>query len=713
MWAKLSNALKSTEQLVEQPPSPPGSPSKPHGKRAIFKRLSRRVEEMQPIGFPKKVRSQLNLTGNGMCYMYEYTSLADYLSSGSTQSLAQPRPSTDSRRYDSLWSSGNSMSMRVTDKQALLDGSVRSILKDPKTPGTGQNVRFNSKQDTEFNPNLEDEQPRPSDTPTLSHRPTIQDIFGPGPSDSPALQHIDSMMMPMSPPNTGNIFNISLDRELPQIPVEAQTPMDDNAVEVTDTETSEDELADGTQFYSLEQTMKRSAYDLDARAPSPVDSGHATASQRSSGSSFANRERILSLRGMIQEAEIDANKGRGSNPPSSARSSGSSFKRHSGSSSTKRDRLLSLQNMLNQAERAAGVEGDINDTSSGDVILYRRPSPDPFSADSNGRTYYQDHTSPPRSTHSSATNHSRQASKDESMLFALRTQLALQQDLCAQYEVDLAARDALVSALNHKLTSTEAEVKKRRDTGRGWRKKVMELERVCMHLEEEVDRSRNESSDRSLMDEASSAAMRVMQQKIVAGEEERLALAEKADRLQAMLDKRDVQERELREGIEKAGKEMEEMGNVSTGGDDALRELLVVQERANEEERERHIEQEEKLFETCTQLGERVGQAETRAKEAEDKLKVVQDELEAQWKNTELAGERYETLSRDQIKLSRELEGKERRIMEMEQEWADCENRRVELEAERERVSEALLLSSLMLMLSLAGRRMLPKTTPD
>lgn len=66
MWAKLTNALKSTEQLVE-PSSPPGSPSKAQkGKRTIFKRLSKRVDELQPnIGFPKKVRSQLNLAGNG------------------------------------------------------------------------------------------------------------------------------------------------------------------------------------------------------------------------------------------------------------------------------------------------------------------------------------------------------------------------------------------------------------------------------------------------------------------------------------------------------------------------------------------------------------------------------------------------------------------------------------------------------------------------
>lgn len=575
------------------------------------------------------------------------------------------------------------MSVRGHDRHGLLDGSVRSILKGPKTPGTGQSVRFHSKPELEFNPGLPDEPPRPSETPTLSHRPTIQDIFGTRTKDSPALQHIDSIMMPIPPPETGNIFNIPLDRDLPRIPVELETAMHDDAVEVTDTDTSDDDdLADRTQYYSLEQTLKRSAYCVDGRPSSPVDSGHATASQRSSGSSFANKERVILLPDIPASGDSRTDQGRMSVPAPGNRSSGSSFQRLSGSSATRRDRLVSLQDMLIEKDR---IESKINDTS-GDVILYRRPSPDPFSADSNGRTYYQNHISPPRSTHTSVKHHSRQASKDESMLFALRTQLALQQDLCAQYEVDLTARDALVTALNQKLSCTEAEVKKRRETGRGWRKKVLELERVCMHLEQEVDRSRSESSDRSLMDEASSAAMRVMQQKIVAGEEDRLVLVKKLKQLQSLLDQQEAQERQLREGIKEAGREMEAMGSVSTSSEDACRELLALQERANEEEKQRHIQQEEKLLETCTQLGSQVSEAESRANDAEGKLKTIQEELEAQSKTSEKITEQYETLSRDHIKLTTEIEVKHRRIMEMEQEWADCENRRVELEFERERV---------------------------
>jgi len=90
----------------------------------------------------------------------------------------------------------------------------------------------------------------------------------------------------------------------------------------------------------------------------------------------------------------------------------------------------------------------------------------------------------------------------------LQTQLSLQQELCAQYEVDLNARDALVTALTQRVETSEKESEKRRGVVRGWKKKVQELERLCRNLEEEVDRSREESVERSIMDEASGEALR-------------------------------------------------------------------------------------------------------------------------------------------------------------------------------------------------------------
>ena len=70
-----------------------------------------------------------------------------------------------------------------------------------------------------------------------------------------------------------------------------------------------------------------------------------------------------------------------------------------------------------------------------------RPPPDPFSA--NATTYYTPGTvlppSPPQ------IMHRRAASVEEDALWQLKTQLAVQMEMAAQYEVDLRARDALVS----------------------------------------------------------------------------------------------------------------------------------------------------------------------------------------------------------------------------------------------------------------------------
>jgi chromosome segregation ATPase len=83
-------------------------------------------------------------------------------------------------------------------------------------------------------------------------------------------------------------------------------------------------------------------------------------------------------------------------------------------------------------------------------------------------------------------------SQEEDIVFALRTQLSLQSELCTQYEVDLRARDELVEVLRRRVEHAEREGEKRRNVLKWWKKKVSELERVCRHLEDEVDQSRQD-----------------------------------------------------------------------------------------------------------------------------------------------------------------------------------------------------------------------------
>lgn len=110
--------------------------------------------------------------------------------------------------------------------------------------------------------------------------------------------------------------------------------------------------------------------------------------------------------------------------------------------------------------------------------------------------------------------HTRTASREEDIIWSLRTQLAFQQELCTQYEIDLGARDELVQALTTRFENAEKENEKRKSVIRSWKKKAAELEKMCRHLEEEVDSSRQESLSRSVMDEAAGEALRQLHRQI-------------------------------------------------------------------------------------------------------------------------------------------------------------------------------------------------------
>lgn len=171
-------------------------------------------------------------------------------------------------------------------------------------------------------------------------------------------------------------------------------------------------------------------------------------------------------------------------------------------------------------------EGNDGDPDHSDTqSTARHPPPDPFCA--NATTYYtqQAPPTPPSGVHS------RTASREEDIILSLRTQLALQQELCAQFEIDLGARDELVEALTIRLEASEKENAKRKSVVRSWKKKAADLEKICRHLEEEVDNSRQESVERSIMDEASGEALRQLHRQISHLEREKSALQVERDTL--------------------------------------------------------------------------------------------------------------------------------------------------------------------------------------
>ncbi|KAG8215298.1 hypothetical protein J3R82DRAFT_8887 [Butyriboletus roseoflavus] len=160
-----------------------------------------------------------------------------------------------------------------------------------------------------------------------------------------------------------------------------------------------------------------------------------------------------------------------------------------------------------------GNDGDLDHLDAQSTA--RHPPPDPFCA--NATTYYTQQTppTPPPGVHS------RTASREEDIIWSLRTQLALQQEMCAQFDIDLGARDELVEALTIRLDASEKENDRRKSVVRSWKKKAADLEKMCRHLEEEVDNSRRESVERSIMDEASGEALRQLHRKLSQLERER------------------------------------------------------------------------------------------------------------------------------------------------------------------------------------------------
>jgi len=219
-------------------------------------------------------------------------------------------------------------------------------------------------------------------------------------------------------------------------------------------------------------------------------------------------------------------------------------------------------------------ESDINGGLTLDVS-FDQPEPDPFNVDAT--TYYTPGTimppTPPQPTHA------RTASREEGLVWSLRTQLAIQQELNAQYEVDLSARHELVSSLESKLELADKDKTQRIGLLRTWKKRVQELEKICGQLENECERSRQESFERSVIDHASGEALRELHRVITNLEREK-ADGEKVaqERIQNLTDelkRREESEERLKEGINDAKEQMEIMG-----GRDEAEERQIRSERS-------------------------------------------------------------------------------------------------------------------------------------
>ena len=585
--------------------------------------------------------------------------------------------------------------------------SLRSILRDRNTPATGQSVRFfsrdayrvmtpegstTSEQDESPLPrnlHLNDVNPQAELSPSGSRtrhrvRTHIQDLFPPSqdtpsPSTSPSVVASSlGSMMPIPPPEVTNIFDMS-QRDLPPITYNAVAPLLDDAVEIFETDQSMD---DETQQIRPRPspTITRSPNEMNHTVYHSLENSKAPLHDRSQSFSFGQAV----FHPMPKPGPLG-------NAPTIEPSPG-------------RNRSLSESMFHTLSRNNKSPELEINDPSPAAVMLYAAPfagrvpnlspppsEPDPFQA--NATTFYTPGTLLPPSPPTVVVGHARKPSKEDDIIWSLRTQLALQQELCVQYEVDLGARDALVSALTQRCESVEKENEKRRGVVRGWKKKVQELERLCKNLEEEVDRSREESLERSIMDEASGEALRQLHGQIAGLEREKGELVrnsliimdpsarvkemeDEVAKLQEELCQRDETERELQEDLRAAREQIELLNTVGAIDDESR--IVGIVAASEEQERHRRAQQEwEKERKALRHGAEEATEALTKK---EEELTILREELEAQWKNTERAGESLAQLKEERNILQSEVVALEAKIESMELEWNDADNRRSEAE---------------------------------
>jgi hypothetical protein len=658
-------------------------------------------------------------------------------------------------------------------------GSVRSILRDRDTPGTGQNVRFFSRDaykvispdhsmDTEFQSALSKNQVHnaeaaflertspESDSPSTrrkASRPTVAEVFSPliNEATSPVPQdQKDSgssrAVTPIPAPDFLNNLDLSGHVDLPAKPpglgFDVEEPPLDSSMDLDDDE-QEDGLAGHHKFTSTPYRDKAkgrakalSLEDEKENTPVSLDEpfSHMNEKPPRIPSVFHDRSHSFSFGQTVFHSVTNSS----ASPPGSSIGFSSILKPslldkdtdslgRASSSVRGRSRAMSdtvFQSMIRLAPKHPEADVD-NDTSQALVVESRggtgTSEPDPFSA--NARTYYTPQTMIPTTPPQGYSHHARKTSREENLIFSLQTQLAFQTELCQQYEIDLRAREEQVGILDKRLADFEKDEVNRRNALRTWKKKVQELEKTCRYLEEEVEGSRHESMERSVMDEASGEALRMLHRQIAVLEKERKEwgrkeeiLKEEVETLEGLVKtrsedvmdlkgklwNRDESQQKLQDGIREAKEQMEIMGNVSVGlmDEEELKKLMAENQQKNEE-RERHLVAESRWEDERAEFLVKAGHFEAEKAALEQQLEdikeqlkirdneygVLKTELEAQWTQTEKATGRIQSLEAKLVEVEQErdtikhdLEELEQKTSNMEVEWTESENKNAELE---------------------------------
>ena len=587
--------------------------------------------------------------------------------------------------------------------------SLRSILREKNAPGTGQSVRFFSRDaykvitpnssaqsseldDPSFFTRLQRAGKNTAPGRSETTRPSAREIFANStnepatpisPMDPSKTHDINSLMMPIPPPNLSNIFDVSQEQHVPVILPGEHPTLQHNAVEIQDDSSSliipsagVESLLQASPFPPELSTSTPKLPGDETNFFSPMDDLNSPSSPFNTPFNFGGPV-FRPLPSLPVETPLPSTPSSTPSITSDKRSSKSS----ESASLRKPSRTRAISDTVFQAmirststssSKESVPESDINDKSIPD-LSFDKPEPDPFSI--GATTYYTPGTmmppTPPQVTHA------RTASREEDLIWSLRTQLALQQELNVQYDVDLSARNELVSSLTSKLELADKDKTQRNNVLRAWKKKVQELEKVCHQLEDECERSRQESFERSVIDHASGEALRELHRVITRLEREKVdsekVAQERIQKLTNDLKRREESEERLKEGINDAKAQMEIMGGRDEEGEERQRQRTV--SLLWNQEREELIRKVEALEKKNLALAGEPSQSERIAQQ----YAVLQAELEAQWKNTE-------TMVEENTELKKSRDGLQQKITDLEGDWNESENRRLQLEAEIEEV---------------------------
>ncbi|KAJ7093141.1 hypothetical protein C8R44DRAFT_890910 [Mycena epipterygia] len=641
MWTKFSHALKSKQAqdgdlsaVLESPTDelagPSRSPSKSTGRKGVLRDGSLRLNSPLKLHIPKKVKSTFSLHGNS-----SQLTLTSETSSESSRELSRRasqevlntsrpkaarrssfniltrRPSIDALRSPPEtprsatprdYSSFSSNSHHTRNRAATFGGSVRSILREPNTPGTGKNVRFFAHEEddfatpaeTEYQPTIARSTPpdetflqqlhksdsansnaasagRRSASSSRFSRPSVAEVFSPFASQLEPQEQT---------PHLTNFFDKLDVSAISSLTVGLHVPNNDLPDALTSTpfldgaKGSNGEKDIGLAKGSPGQTVTDTAEDKAPRLP-PIS--HDRSASFSFGQTvFHSMEHPNSKRSSSGKSSlisnVDSDMTSGSSSPSIGRN-----RSHSDT--------VFMSMMRGSNPKAS--EGTNSEPVAGGQKAASEP--DPFSA--NATTYYTPQTMIPTTPPQGTSRHVRRASEEESIIFSLQTQLDLQNELCGQFEADLRAQDEFVEVLGKRLAEAEEEDAKKRKLLRGWKKKVAELEKTCRFLEDEVEGSRQDSMDRSIMDEASSEALQMLHRQISGLERERegwkrteTVLREEVRRLETLAGERRSEAAMLRESLGKKGKQKEEQQMA----DDAVKRTVAAMEEKINEEKQRH-----------------------------------------------------------------------------------------------------------------------------